>query len=116
LEGAYGGSVCDADSDDDGLTDGDEAEDSLDPSDDDSDDDGVSDGLEVERKGFVTAVTAEGLVSVGSDEFQLVEATEFKGLSRDEVAVGVCIEIKGHKPTLESVAVAVKVEEEDNCK
>jgi hypothetical protein len=94
-------SVCDPDSDDDGIEDGDEVEDGMDPKEPDSDDDGYLDPEEVEKEGEIEVLDASNIQVLGVS-FVINANTVFlskkKGLlSIADFAVGQCVEVEGHK-------------------
>jgi hypothetical protein len=113
---------CLSDSDGDGLDDGAEVEDGLDPSDDDSDGDGISDSRDnKEAKG--TASYAAPLLTVtdpkdGSQAvFTLVfepepNPTQFEGVGPESLN-GACVEVEGFSDG--ETLVAARVKGEDSC-
>jgi hypothetical protein len=97
---------CDSDSDDDGISDGDEYKDGTDP---DSD--------EIEVKGILTATTANSLTVTGIT-FRVDSKTIFVGeedekLSFSNFSVGECIEVEGEKRN--GSYIAEEVYKEDDC-
>ena len=80
-----GSGVCDSDSDDDGISDGEDS-DEKDP---DSDDDGHLDGTEVQLKGEVVSYAAPNLV-IGWTTFIVNGSTTFEGISEGALTAGVC--------------------------
>jgi|688.fasta_scaffold533889_1 hypothetical protein len=93
--------VCDRDSDDDGIEDGDELEEGMDPSDEDSDDDGHEDQQEVEKEGEIQFLDSSS-IQVSGVSFIVSEATDFfskrkESRSIEDFAVGDCVEVEGHK-------------------
>jgi hypothetical protein len=113
---------CSADSDGDGLDDGTELEDGLDPSDDDSDDDGTPDSRDnKEAKG--TATYNAPLLTVTSSKdgqetvFTLVfdpepQPTQFENISPDSLE-GACVEVEGFSEG--NSFIAVRVKSDDDC-
>ena len=108
---------CDADSDDDGLDDGDEYENGSDPDDDDSDDDGHSDGNEFEVHGLIASKASDSLV-VSGQTYLVLESTEMLDDDNNPVSysffeVGDCVEVEGHRVGDENRL--EKIKEDDDC-
>jgi len=120
MEGALGSSRCDSDSDDDGIgdsTDRNERNRSDDQSSSggNSRDDSSRPGsrFEIEARGRITSFV-DPEVTVGGKTFIISAETFFRdpGFSKEDLVVGLCIEIEGH--THGSVIVAEKVHLEDS--
>lgn len=112
FEDDFGSGVCDSDSDDDGLEDGDEVEDGRDPMD---DDDGREDGLRAHAEGLVSSVDGLRFVIDGVT-FLLNDASEFgDGLAAEDLVVGACVEVRAHRLVADGEALVDQVKAEDDC-
>jgi hypothetical protein len=113
---------CLADSDGDGLDDGTEFEDGLDPSDDDTDDDGTPDSRDNEEAKGTATYSAPLLTIKGSKDgqesvFTLVfdpdpQPTQFENVSPESLD-GACVEVEGFRDG--DSLIAVRVKSEDDC-
>ncbi len=115
-----GSGRCDADSDDDGILDGEDFDD------DDDDDDNSSpspspssspSGSEIEIHALIQSIT-ETSITVNNTTFQLTNSTEYldddnNALSRTDFTVGECVEVEGYSSS--GNATAEKVKEDDDC-
>lgn len=125
------GNVCDRDSDDDGLDDGDEYSNGSNPlkrdsdgdgvadgEDDDSNGDGQSDSSEVEFKGILQAGSDPFSGTVGTITFRVDGDTLFRkgsvinGLNLADF-IGLCVEVEGERRG--ATITADKVKEDDDC-
>lgn len=125
IEGSLGSSRCDSDSDDDGI------DDSMDRSERRRDDGESSsggnssggsssgggsssreDGVEVAARARITSFV-DPIITVGGQAFTVTENTVFRGVgfSKDDLRIGLCIEIEGHAGGSEVFADKVKIED-----
>lgn len=126
----YDGERCDSDSDDDGLSDGDEYENGTDPDDSDSDDDGLDDNeddsnddgedsREVELKGRIVGIT-EANVKVGERYFRLNNLTKYlnkegQPTNKSQFTTSTCVELEAHEELGQELALVKKLKLEDDC-
>ena len=116
IEGGLGSNRCDADSDDDGIDDSSDRNERRGSDDRSRTGDDASrspNGLEIELRGRITAFT-DPEVTVRGNTFTLTATTVFRdpGFTRQDLAVGQCVEIEGH--TSGSLIIAEKVHLEDS--
>ncbi|MEY4667955.1 MAG: hypothetical protein RL518_654 [Pseudomonadota bacterium] len=104
FEKARGSGICDADSDDDGVSDGD----------DDYENDDDKQG-EVEAKGSITSFTDPSLVVAGKT-FTVTSTTQFRrGVSsKADLVSGKCVKVEGYVDA-SNVNFATKIEGERGC-
>ncbi len=126
----YDGERCDSDSDDDGLSDGDEYENGSDPDDSDSDDDGIDDdeddsnddgedSVEIELKGRIIGIT-EANVKVSDRYFRLNNLTKYlnkagQPTSKSEFTTSSCVELEAIEEPGQELALVKKLKLEDDC-
>lgn len=110
FERARGSDLCSADSDGDGINDGDDQYEEN-P---DGDGDGHPDGAEVGAKGKITSFIDPTLV-VGGKTFTITPQTTFRGrnFTKESLVTGECIEVEGHG--LNGVNIADKIKRDDDC-
>lgn len=110
VERGLGSSRCDADTDDDGLPDGEDSNEEN-P---DSDGDGHNDGSEVGAKGNVTSFADPTLV-VDGKTFTVTDSTTFRGsgFDKSDLTAGLCIEVEGHVEGAGNIA--DKIKRDDGC-
>jgi len=106
VEGGIGSNQCNSDSDNDGL---DDSEDS-DETNADSDGDGFGDATEISAKGRISAY-ADPNVTVKQKTFRLTDSTIYKGLTKEDIEPGLCVEIEGHTSGAENIADKIKDED-----
>lgn len=113
LEDSLGSSSCDADSDDDGLSD----EDDPFENDEDGDDDGFNDEDEVSATGVIASFLTPNLVVAGQT-FIITEATTFTGRnfsSAEDLQADQCIKVEGHKVAADVIADKVEKKRSSSC-
>lgn len=100
IEDSIGSNSCNSDSDGDGVDDGDDGYENNR----DGDNDGHEDGDEVQKQGDISDFFDPSFV-VGGQAFLLTNTTRFRGgISRSDLADGVCVKVEGHTDASDVVA------------